>query len=376
MDMTLADVQKSVKRRQVLVVVALAGALLHPGCADSGTDAPDVLGQLTLGEALVRVGSDQSYGFHNVVNVMEDRHGRLIVVQLSNPEIPVFDAQGQLLTVLGGSGSGPGEFSYPGSIGTLGDSIWITDPRLRKAVLYGPDLVHVRDVVPEARGVNVAALGPADRMLAYTSSGDRSEWFAVDGSNQRLLLAVEYGQALARFEFEGRHVTLLNPFQNVNLVISVPGSLELVALNATTPHIEMLHVGWNGDTLRNARLPVVAQDVTSSWYQELIAPFLESMSTPANADELRITVEAALPRPATAHILTRLSVGPDRTLWFGQRRQSSRRWHAVDIDAGAYLGYLDLTGRDEVTTGTSVYVWILEHDANDVQSLVKRPLIR
>lgn len=372
----MADAQKSRKRPHVLVVVALTGALLHPGCADSGTDAHDVPGQLTLGEASLRVGSDEGYGFHNVVNVMEDQHGRLIVVQLSNPEIPVFDGQGQLLTVLGGSGSGPGEFSYPGSVGTLGDSIWITDPRLRKAVLYGPDLEHVRDVVPEVRGLNVAALGPADRMLAYMSSRDESEWFAVDRSNQRLLLAVEYGQALVRFEFDGRHVTMLNPFQNVNLVAAVAGSLELVALNATTPQVEMLHLGWNGDTLLNAQLPVVAQNVTTSWYRELTAPMLESMSTPANADELRTTLEAALPIPATAHALTRLSIGPDRTLWFGQRRPSGSRWHAVDIDAGTYLGYVDLTGRDEVKAGTTAYVWILEHDANDVQSLVKRPLIR
>lgn len=74
--------------------------------------------------------------FGRINSVALDRRGRLYVADAQAREIRVFDPGGSFLATWGRSGEGPGEFGAPYSLGWLGDTLAVLDPRVGRIGLF------------------------------------------------------------------------------------------------------------------------------------------------------------------------------------------------------------------------------------------------
>jgi hypothetical protein len=64
--------------------------------------------------------------------------GNSLVFDYRTREIKVYDPAGKYLRRVGRGGQGPGEYRRVGTMGYLGDTLWITDPELRRITLFPP----------------------------------------------------------------------------------------------------------------------------------------------------------------------------------------------------------------------------------------------
>lgn len=64
--------------------------------------------------------------------------GNSLVFDYRTREIKVYDPAGKYLRRVGRRGQGPGEYERVGTMGYLGDTLWITDPQLRRITLFPP----------------------------------------------------------------------------------------------------------------------------------------------------------------------------------------------------------------------------------------------
>jgi hypothetical protein len=77
--------------------------------------------------------------------VQRDGRGRFYVVARTADRFAVFDSSGRDPTLIGRRGSGPGEYQRAtGVIPGPGDTVYVSDERLRRVTVYAPDLSLVR----------------------------------------------------------------------------------------------------------------------------------------------------------------------------------------------------------------------------------------
>jgi hypothetical protein len=109
------------------------------GCAGGSGDGGfvDDLPRFTIDEEL-RIGSldDPEVGFSSIRAVTVDRAGLVYVLEQQEMEVRVYDWDGTLRTRLGSRGEGPGEFQFPSQMGFVGDTLWVSDIRLRRVSMF------------------------------------------------------------------------------------------------------------------------------------------------------------------------------------------------------------------------------------------------
>ena len=71
------------------------------------------------------------------------KNGDLVLTQHLDGHLLVIAANGSIDTI-GRRGEGPGEFGTPGSIGLMGDTLWVGDVGLRRTTFFGPGYRVVR----------------------------------------------------------------------------------------------------------------------------------------------------------------------------------------------------------------------------------------
>ncbi|MBK7593819.1 MAG: hypothetical protein IPJ11_00910 [Gemmatimonadetes bacterium] len=100
------------------------------------------------------------------------RNGDLIMTQYREGVVRRFDRSGAP-TVIGRKGEGPSEFQMPTIAGTVGDSLWIGDVRLRRTTFFRPDRTLLR-TVPYPDAAKASGNGVRWQMvmpLAYLRNG-------------------------------------------------------------------------------------------------------------------------------------------------------------------------------------------------------------
>lgn len=71
-----------------------------------------------------------------ISSIAVDEAGTIFIAQPQTSQIKVFDERGRPVTHIGGRGRGPGEFVQALAIGLAGDSIWVSDPQLRRVSFF------------------------------------------------------------------------------------------------------------------------------------------------------------------------------------------------------------------------------------------------
>jgi hypothetical protein len=119
-------------------MVLLCG--LGAACSDaagSGELNADAQPRLVITE-VQRVGDadDPDVGFSRVFFADVDRDGQLYVFESQDMQIRVYDTAGRLVSRIGRSGEGPGEFSSPSRFGVVGDTVWVVEAFSRRLHLF------------------------------------------------------------------------------------------------------------------------------------------------------------------------------------------------------------------------------------------------
>ena len=120
------------------------------------------IGSVTSGDA------DELF---QVTDAMRLADGRIVIANMGNSELRVFNADGSHAGTWGGRGEGPGEFTYGPSAVALwpGDSIAALNPGGRRLSLFDLDGNHVRDVAFDASLGNAADLLPDGKIVTSSA---------------------------------------------------------------------------------------------------------------------------------------------------------------------------------------------------------------
>ena len=86
----------------------------------------------------LRIGSlDRgNYSLGDIRDLVVDNQGSIYVFDRLNKAIFVYDHAGNFVRRVGRDGEGPGEFRMPATMGWLGDTLWVADPRLARITLF------------------------------------------------------------------------------------------------------------------------------------------------------------------------------------------------------------------------------------------------
>lgn len=104
-----------------------------------------------------------------ILGIEVGRDQSIYLLSPTHPSILQFDARGTLRRRIGRSGSGPGEFGRPVTMGWRGDTLWVADQSLRRVQFFSPEGRMIRTtaggrwghLVPLADGSYLAGRGTA-----------------------------------------------------------------------------------------------------------------------------------------------------------------------------------------------------------------------
>lgn len=373
------------------LVVAMAVA----GCGSEGTveKAPSelvVTRSTTFGDA------EGEGVLSNVWAVAVSEDGHVFMSEPQFARVVAFNPDGTFSRVVGGRGSGPGEFRIPGGLTWRGDSLAVTDFQ-RGISLFAPDLTFasliaftindgsspfgVRPLFPLADG-SVAALGPAPNSQVTSSSVTHETWLKTsrDGviTDTLAVLALEGRLYSVRYKDRSRSGT--HPVGWAPLLAAPPTGTPLVivdrppATGGGVATYRVLRVGLDGDTLDAATLeydpvPLLAGQVDSIALA-MARGWAESMNAPVSA--VAAEIASQIEWPAYQPPVTTVLAGRDGSVWL--RREivgaSSARWEVLDEDLSP-IGWVELPLGLELKVVARDRVYGIELDDLDVPSVVR-----
>jgi hypothetical protein len=328
--------------------------------------------------------------------------GDMLLTQAEDGVIRVFNASGESLPSIGGTGSGPGEFQRLTRVGWRGDSLWTLDPALARVSVFGPDYKFVRSMphpmaLVSAEGEPaqegnffVQALMPDGSLRVILTLRDgfaRPAWAADVDSGAHLLMSVNpAGQIIKRLA--------MIPRDNCNVIYSIgskgignatipfcarPVSTEWeggsaivlvndVLANADSGTYRVLRVDENGATQFDRRLSYVTSPVTQAEVDSNRAMLEKALaSSPPELLSARPNLEPASTHPP----IRRIVLGEDGTTWLEEySAQPERPWIMLD-KSGNHAGRVILPINVRLMAANLQHIWAIETDADDVPGIVR-----
>jgi hypothetical protein len=320
------------------------------------------------------------------------------VFQSQDHLVRYFDHAGLFIGSFGGDGAGPGEFQNLPRGGWKADTLWVSDPQLRRITLISPVRTLVRTLpllftarplaadsttLPDFPFVSPYALYPGDSLLV-SADPERSDpradkvdgsallTISADGWIGRLIAVIPSagsievalpggGVAGGRIPFFPRPLWAVSPDGGVvaTVVTKLGDQGGAITVTLTSQH--------SGATVRKdipfEGVPIPAQVVDSLLAGAARVPI----------PELRRAYEASVRDLAQSMYppVEELVIGNDHRLWLGLRATGAwRSWLVIDEEGNAVaLVSLPATGSVEAALGDAV--WVVEPDDNDVQSIVR-----
>lgn len=140
--------------------------------------------------------------------VVVSRQGQIAVWQSQDSRVLRFDTTGKALSSIGRSGEGPGEFRMMSFGGFVGESLWISDPMMRRTTVFGPDGTLLRTQSwgrSMVRGADTVSLVLGIQPMVVLANGDfitgvslppnavRPAWWPVGGTGEQLVRVAPEG---------------------------------------------------------------------------------------------------------------------------------------------------------------------------------------
>jgi hypothetical protein len=380
-------------RTSVSVFFLLAGVL---GCADppklaSGGDPWTLEIQQTYGD-------ESETPLSHVYLVAAHPNGAVAVADGPPGRVLLFHSDGRKVPI-GRPGSGPDEYGEPTGIGFIGDTLWVTDGGISKAMFFDVEgnLLSTERVAIDPRSRYGFSSGPV-RPLAdgswLASWPNVSITHVVQGwVADRPYYRVTQEDTLPVFfqRLSGDYVRIELGPNNLGLETLHPvplgpifrtaidgGSHYVVerwpAGSADTSFFTVHRLGIAGDTIRTLRVPYEPIRLTEEWKRDWLetraARAAESLGRPpariATAFQRDVEFPDFWPPVSDARL------GTDERLWIREARPDTMNVQWLILDSlGQQLGRLWAPGGFRLILPTETEVFGVVKDEYDVQTLVR-----
>ncbi len=320
------------------------------------------------------------------------RNGDMILTQYRDGVVRRFDRNGSA-TVMGRKGEGPGEFQMPTVAGTVGDTLWISDVRLRRTSYFHPSRTLLR-TVPWPSPAKASGNGVRWQMLlplAYLSDGAlladgmhdataaRPEWaseaqwkgsaivrVAPSGAMQRVVAWLPDNDCTDNVPITGGSVIVRIPFcaSTPRHIDPETGRIALALTQAGLSRIVVLSA--KGDTLLTKALRVQPAAIPTSVRDS--AKRAEAQSAGAKGEAFD-RVMARIPK--TFPPITRILNGRDGTIWIEVASSGpNRTWQLMD-SRGNVIGTLSLPRTVNISVAERGMLWGVETDEDGLMQVVR-----
>lgn len=382
--------------RRVLVF-ALAATFALTACGDASNAVPDLAEWALAPEPSLRIGSldDGPDALVAVSALAVAPDGRMFVAQSQDGQVRVYGADGTLEARIGQSGEGPGEFQAVSRLGRLGDTLWVTDGRLRRTSYFDPAGTLVRDerhpdVAPPDEDHRTAFVQPLARGLAVatTSAQFQSDLdgtdhpFPVmvtrrDGAEPRTVgfRNLEHERAMFVGESAGTVTSIeifVQRWSDHTLWAAAPDGRSIVLLErpvAASPDsgsYGVTRVGLAGDTIFSTRVPYEPTVLAAAERDSLVRRYASSGRSESDVRSVLFLPE--LHPPATD-----VFVALDGATWVARERPDGAQWVTWDVlsPEGEHLARVTGPSGLRLLAADGMTVWGVETGTFDEPYVVR-----
>ena len=300
-------------------------------------------------EPAVRIGEVEGpRALNDILAVTVGPGSEVYVAQWQTPYVAVFDNSGAIVRRIGRRGQGPGELSQPGTLGWIGDTLWVAD-QSQGVVAFSSDGRFLR----QSRFRRALTEDPWGYVPWRALSGGRvvahGAWLASEVVNDQvrlspLLLTTDDGVLLDTIALVPPSVHLQEIRIGERLMYHVvPGIAEpshafgpgglLALLNVGSGvdghHLSVAWVDEAGDTLASSAVPVSVQPFPAERRDSISAHLARLWTSfwPDPEAALRRAAQESIEWPVDEPVFTAALIGQDSRLWL--RREvdgDSVRW--------------------------------------------------
>lgn len=300
---------------------------------------------------------------------------------------------------IGSRGQGPGEYLDVSGLGFAGDTLWLTDARQSRALLFDSagGLLRSASVPRAPGGSNGTPPGPIRRLpdgsWLESQPGLCITCVALDITAVRPYVRVAGGaardtiflQPLPRSDFFDVRVRSggiegIGPIASRPLLVADRGAPGFWIVDRGIPPdgdsapVQLRRVDLAGDTVLSVSLPYRPIPVTTGWKDRWYAGQGTSLKGAFGATRAQVETafRAAVTFPAFFPPITDARSGTDGRLWLRERRldDSASDWLAVD-SAGRAEGRLHAPPGFRLLAADSSHVWGVVKDSLDVETIVR-----
>jgi len=276
--------------------------------------------------------------------------------------------------VVGRSGAGPGEFRHVGSLGWIGDTVWVGDPIAARVQFFSDTgrLLRVRTALPlvgwgarpDGRliGFGAVALGGPMTLpiavLAHRDGSTRSDTITTFPRMQAEEVMVPVG---------GREIPNPHPLmQSTQVGGSADGARYCAVTPTDTDAIRLRCVDDHGRTRLDRSLTLPLRPITDSIYNAVIDQFSRAPGRTAAMMRGRIS------RPAKLPPVLRLLVDDGGDVWLGRshRSEATSQWVRV-LPTGAIRDTVAIPAPYRIVALQREIVWAVSADADDLETLFR-----
>ena len=314
----------------------------------------------------------------------------IIVPEPQDHRLRLYDSTGTLVAMIGGRGSGPGEFQHVGVGFWAADTLVVWDGRLgRVTLLLNGNLVRTEVVqlfrpfwgtgadstffafIPEAVNHEGAMMG-----LAYLGVSGRRESTRVvvrvghEGEPNVLALPPQYNDERWSVTVSGVTNSVPFAFRSRTTFASDGSRFLFVTADQSRRHgtYDLTMLRSTGDTIFSRSYAYDGEMIPDSALDRAIAAMTSESGRDRRAREL-----ARERAPAVYAPIGNVTIGLDGTVWVELRSEDRDRGTPVVVlsEAGDSIGSLRLPMRTKIRQASMTHVWVTETDALDLASVVR-----
>ena len=362
-----------------------------------------------------------------ITDVAVSRTGHIALAQPQDGNVVVYSPEGGRIGVVGRTGAGPGEFGDARRLplGWLADTLWTYDASLRRFSLFINTTFIDSWMLPDAAtgaSQRVQAVRPGGRSTAPAPeiqygprvlTGMYPEALHANrdivgvanyGIMQPMDVGEDLGAHLARVPAGGGAPVRIADVPPDDYMVSVrrPGSMTSVAVPFLHPEVRhvgpegrhavfvrippltrdanafhVISIGADGDTVFSRSIPFTGERVpgqlSSAAVEQDVARLRRTLS-PENVRQLESLMRARLPDVYAP--VERVRVGRDGAVWV-ELRDTNEGTPLLGLDAtGNPFAMIVLPAGARVAAVSRTHVWMIERDADDIQSLVRYRVVQ
>lgn len=327
----------------------------------------------------------------------------ILLVQLNDKRIRMFDRDGNRIASYGNPGNGPMDLGHPIAVGLRGDTVWVSDNAAASLKFFSLDgkwlqSVTIAEIV--GQGILAKAGYPLDNgdILANPRIDMRSRvdrvrvipWirYKRDGQVIDTLVSDRRTHQIAEIRMgEGRGF-FTQPFDASDRVAVVPDGSGLVHVSqadtASTHPVRIERVDAGGRTVFSREYSASQRELTRAlvrWTIDARAKLVEKVlasSLAFDLDEHMSGYADAIRTPEIIPPITEVLVADNGMIWVGRESvgDDTQRWVAIDGRTGNVAGQIRFPNGSRLIAASAEYVWMEELDELDVVHVARYRVIR